>query len=167
MSFSDAGSEPMGESMSTLAEQVFVMVFQRELSIGLGSKKLGESIRIDDVYFRSSGENHLTTFCDRLLDPSGRLVGVNITPISDSAEALMRTVKDSRYVTVDSSAFQVWFTEAPLRDAENNGEQAFGGYVFSNDSGEFALSIDADFLFTSADEARLSVAHARWVAISA
>lgn len=157
----------MGESMSTLAEQVFVIVFQRELSIGLGSKKLGHSIRIDDVYFRSSGENHLTTFCDRLLDPSGRLVGVNITPISDCAEALMRTVKNSRYVTVDSSAFQVWFTEGPLGDAENNGEQAFGGYVFSNDSGEFALSIDADFLFTSVDEARLSVAHARWVAIRA
>jgi hypothetical protein len=149
-----------------LGKQLLVMIFRRELFFGFLPKASGDSFQVDEVEFSSLDANHLTAFCDRLLDGQDQLVGVQITPISEPAEHLMHAVQNAPYVTAEAGGFQVWLSEAPLNDARNNAEQAFGGQVFRNAAGEFALSIDADFLLTPADESQLLNSHAKWVAIS-
>ena len=101
---------PTGSGKELVAKALHLASGRKGELVAFNVCAIADSMFEDALFghFRSSGENHLMTFCDRLLDPSGRLVGVNIT-----------------------------------------------------------LSIGADFLFTSMDEARLSVAHARWVAIKA
>jgi hypothetical protein len=149
-----------------LGEQSFVMIFRPELLIGLAPKTLSGSFRVEDVEYVSVDENHLTAFCDRVIDHENELVGINISPVSEFAERLVIGVRRAPYVTSESGAFQVWFTESPLEGVRNSGEQAFGGQVFRNPAGDLALSIDAGFLFMVADEPRLKNAHARWATIS-
>ena len=149
-----------------LLDQSFVMIFRRDLVIGITPKAISGRFQVDGVVFASVDDNHFVAFFDRLLDVGNRLVGVCISPISEPATLLMHGVRHARYVTAEAGAFQVWFSEAPLGDAPNNGEQAFGGQVFRAATGEFALSIDADVLLSVADEMQLQNANARWVTIA-
>lgn len=148
-------------------EQSFVMIFRRELMIGLTPKISGGSFRAENVRFESVDGDHFTAFCDRLVDSQDQLVGVEITAISEAAKALIDTVRAASYVTVEMGALQVWFSEAPIDEARNTAEQAFGGQVFRSTTGDLALSIDADFLFVAGDEIQLLNAHAKWLTISA
>jgi hypothetical protein len=149
----------------TLDAHWFVMIFRRELIVGLAPKTSSGALSIDGVEFASVDDNHLTAFVDRLTDRSGELVGVNISPVSDAAERLMLAVRSLPYVTSEPGAFQVWFSEAPLADACNNAEQAFGGQVFTSPTGDLALSIDAESLFTATDQERLTTGHATWARV--
>jgi hypothetical protein len=147
-------------------EQSFVMIFRRELMVGLTPKMSGGSFQAENVRFESVDADHFTAFCDRLVDSQGQLVGVEITAISEPAKALIDTVRTASYVTAAMGALRVWFSEGPIDDASNTAEQAFGGQVFRSPTGDLALSIDADFLFVAADEIRLLNAHAKWLTIS-
>jgi hypothetical protein len=149
----------------TSDEHWFVMIFRRALVVGLVAKASSGTFRVDGVEFASVDDNHLTAFVDRLIDRSGALVGVSISPLSDAAGRLMLAVQSLPYVTSEPGAFQVWFSEAPLADACNNAEQAFGGQVFTSPTGDLALSIDAESLFTATDQERLTTGHATWARV--
>jgi hypothetical protein len=149
-----------------LERESFVMIFYRELHLGFVPRAMTTAFQADNSDFAAMDDNFLSAFWDRLLDASGQLVGVRVTPISAPAEQLRAELNGAPYVTFDGEAFEVWFSEAPLPDAINNGEQAFGGQVFRNQEGNFALSIQADFLFDKRDESRLEDAHGRWPVIT-
>jgi hypothetical protein len=148
-----------------LEHQSFVMIFDRELILGFVPKSMKSAFQIDGAGFTAMDDNFLSAFWDRLLDAEGQLVGVRITPISAPAERVRAALNGAPYVTVDRNAFDVWFSEAPLSGATNSGEQAFGGQVFCNGEIHFALSIDADFIFTASDQAYLENAHGKWATI--
>lgn len=143
----------------------FVMIFYRELVLGFVPSSTRGAFHVDGAEFIAMDDNFLSAFWDRLLDANGQLVGVRVIPVSSAAEQLCAGLKGAPYATIDGGAFEVWLSEAPLPDAQNSGEQAFGGQVFRDGEGRFALSIEANFLFTEADEARLSNAHGRWATI--
>jgi hypothetical protein len=149
-----------------LEHESFVMIFFQELVFGFVPRSIKGAFQVDSASFTAVDDNFLSAFWDRLLDARGQLVGVRVTPISGPAEQLRAGLSGVPYVTSDGEAFEVWLSEAPLADVNNNAEQAFGGQVFRSSDGRFALSVDADFLFTRADEARLMNAHGKWATIT-
>lgn len=148
-----------------LEDHWFVVAFRKDLVVGLVAKDSGHILEVNGLCFAAEDDNYLTAFVDRLTDQQGELVGINVSPVSDTAERLMLAVSAMPYVTVDSGALRIWFSEAPLDGVINSGEQAFGGQVFRSSTGEFALSIDAASLFTDSDKERLTKGHTKWATI--
>jgi hypothetical protein len=147
-------------------EQWLVLIFGSALSIGLAPKTMPSRFRVGGAEYESLDTNYLTAFFDRLVDPAERLVGMRVSPVADSAQELMQRLPTAPYLTISNGGFDVWFSEAPIHDAVNRGDQAFGGQVFRTQSGSFAMSFDANYLCaTPADYSALREANARWVVI--
>jgi hypothetical protein len=147
-------------------EQWLVLIFGPTLSIGLAPKSMPSRFRVGYAEYETLDSNYLTAFFDRLLDPAGRLVGMRVSPVADSVQKLMQLLPRAPYLTIDDDGFDVWFSEAPLADTVNGGDQAFGGQVFRTNEGVFAMSFDANYLCaTEADYMTLREANARWVVI--
>lgn len=147
------------------SEHWFVLIFSRALTVGLLAKSADHGFAVDDVVFAPVEENFLSAFVDRLLDADGKLVGLNVSPTSDAAEWLVRTLRSAPYTTSGTDGLQIWFSESPIHDARNSAEQAFGGQVFRGSSGDLALSIDALSLLTDTDLDRLRQEPTMWVTL--
>ena len=148
-----------------LSDHWFVIIFHQELIVGMLAKDRDRSFHINGELFTAVDDNYLTAFVDRLLDAHGQIVGINVSPTSDSTERLLRDVQSARYTTLGPTGLQIWFSESPIENAINSAEQAFGGQVFASASGELALSVDAASLFSAADVERLRQGCATWVTL--
>jgi hypothetical protein len=148
-------------------EQWLIMVLGKRLSLALVPKGDLPSFQIGGAEYRGLESNFLTTFYDRLLDQDDRLSGVRVWPVSDSALELWGRLPKAPYVQRGQGFFDIWLSEAPIPDAEDAGDQAFGGRVYQTESGALALSLDVNYLCASdADFENVQDANATWVDVA-
>jgi hypothetical protein len=151
--------------MHTFTSELWLIVFFRPaLTMALVPKVEFDRFRVGALEYRCMEPNYLTAFYDRLVGEHDRLVGLHVTPASDAAEEMLRQLNPAEYLVVSDSQLDIFLAGHSRHDAVNTGDQAFGGQIFRAESGEFALSLDVNYLCMSeTDFAAITGAKAVWV----
>jgi len=140
-----------------------------ERALGVGSDLRRHVARlcvrgVRDRRLRAAG--YLEAFYDRLFDENREFVGFEITPIDDRLELPALTSK-LNYVTIHDGGkrFRI-FTGGRMRShITSTADQAFGGRIYRNASGELALSIELDWM-DEPDLVTLKGADVDWVSVT-
>lgn len=89
--------------------------------------------------------NQFPAFYDRLHDPAGRLVGIQVTPLVWSDLPLVVGTLPFVRTVNNGKQLQIFFAPIPAQVIDS-GDQAFGGRIYRSDTGEVAISCDTYFL---------------------
>ena len=159
---------------------MFLILFFRE-RLGLAFAPLTEVAEFlaEGVRYRDTGAGFLTSHYDRLTDATGRLIGFVLwgLPASAGVARSLAELPSRPYLQLlvrarDGApmAFGIFLDGAPRPDIESTGDQAFGGQCFHGPDGEFAVSIDLNYLFggpsEAADLAAIRAAPVDWLELS-
>lgn len=142
-----------------------VMIFGRVLGIGFAPPSLENAFRVANVAYRCTDPDFLTAFVDRLVDDDDRLMGFYVSAVSKSGFDLVNDALHAPYLKHHDGALEVWLSEAPMSEAHNAGEQAFGGRVFLGTDNTMAMTIDASGLLSPKDVEQLAWANAHAASI--
>lgn len=151
--------------MTTPVPPWLLFVLRPRLAYTIVAGDPGPEFTIDGIRYVNIGAESFNWFSDRLIDTTGRWVGIELNPLTPVLDSLAVHAGRLPYLTavtfgepaghgLDHPAapdrimqFQMFFTGKPVRDAEVAGEQAFEGRVYADDNGGFALSFGtADFV---------------------
>jgi hypothetical protein len=158
--------EGAGPAPTAGDERCLVMVFRSRLGLALVSADPGGEFVAGGDRFRAVSETYLTAFYDRVQDQSGKLVGLEITPV-EGAEFLVASISPFEYVQPleEGRRARIFFAGRIRGNANSSAEQAFGGRVYRSTRGELAISLDLDWL-DSSDIRAIKSSPADWLAVS-
>lgn len=144
-------------------EPWLVIIFGSLLGLAWTDHDIGAGFTTDSALFEQVADTDISGFYDRVYQPDGSFVGVQIAPVAYAT--LAHDLPDLPYVRPDLEGLvlQVLFRAAPT-DLTVVSDQAFGGRIYQSLEGTFALSLDTFFL---SDDERLTFAAspAVWVAV--
>jgi len=158
--------EEAGPAPTTGDERCLVMVFRPRLALAIVSADPGTEFLAGGERFRAVTETYLTAFYDRVLDQSGQLVGLEITPV-EGAEPLVASLSPFEYVqpVEEGRRARVFFAGKIRGNASSSAEQAFGGRIYRSTRGELAISLDLEWL-DSSDIRAIKSSPADWLSLS-
>jgi hypothetical protein len=160
---------------------VFLLLFFRErLGLAFAPERELSDFRAGGTRYRDTGAGFMTSHYDRLTDAAGRLSGFVIWGVpADAGVAVALAALPPRpyikcIVTTGEGAplaFAIYLAGGVTPDPDSTGEQAFGGQSFVGEGGEFALSIDLNYLLGDGPRAATDVnairgAPVEWLALS-
>jgi hypothetical protein len=156
------------------------MFFGERLGLAFAPPCELAEFRAGGTCYRDTGAGFMTSHYDRLTDSVGGLIGFVLwaLPIEAGVAAALGRLQPRPYLepvakTRDGSplAFAVYLAGIATPDPESTGDQAFGGQCFEGEGGEFALSVNLDYLFGDgpgavADLAALRAAPVEWLPLT-
>jgi hypothetical protein len=102
--------------------------------------------RFHRVIDENEALNEFAAFFDRLRDQTGRLVGIQITPmVWNDLPILAGALPFARAVN-EEKQLQVFFLNDVPEQVLDMGDQAFGGRIYRSEDGVFAVTCDTYFL---------------------
>ncbi len=130
--------------------ECLVMVFRPRLALALVEQDLGPEFTAGFACFRATTQGYLEAFYDRLYDSQSRFVGFEVTPVDDQ-QRLPALLSRLNYVTAVEGGrrIQVFIVGAARDGVRSTADQAFGGRVYQDESGQVALSVELDWLSES------------------
>ena len=128
------------------------------------------SFSADGVRYEHTEAGSFPSLYDRLVDATGRLIGIQLYPIAPSLQTTLAALRPRAYLDAlqagRTDIYGVYFGGDVDDSAGSTGEQAFGGQVFRGEAEELAVSIDLDYLCggesEAADLAAIRAAPAWW-----
>lgn len=126
-----------------------VLIFREKLELGWVDGESPAAFRAGESIFREISRGDLVAFYDRLVDERGEIVGIRICPVRE-VSGFQARLPPASYLchTADSSCVDVYFGGEVL-NADNTGDQAFGGRLFASSDGQLAISVDFSYLAES------------------
>jgi hypothetical protein len=156
-----------------------VLFFQERLALAYAPNYELAEFQASGVRYRDTGAGSLTSHYDRLIDLAGCLIGFVLwgLPAEAGVATTLAALPPRPYLQLlvrdragAPMAFGVFLDNAPRTDMESTGDQAFGGQCFVGQGGEFAVSIDLDFLLggpgEAADLAAIRAAPVDWLELA-
>ena len=152
-----------------------VLLFDEQLGVASLPALDLLSFRANGVTYRDLGAGYLTGHYDRLVDADAQLTGVQLwaNPEAAGLAGLLDRLPPRPYLELlggKPPIYRVFLSGTIDAEAEDTGEQAFGGQIFQGDHGEVALTIDVDYLCDgprkTADFSALRAAPVRWTEIA-
>jgi hypothetical protein len=123
-------------------------------------------LTVDGTKYRTAYRGDVTATFDRLVDSRGRLIGIQVWPVTAHTGQFLRELPAWPYLRAGEagSYFELHFSGAAVSDRESTGEQSLIGQIYRGDTGEYAIAIDLSALLSSdTDWAAVRGANARWV----
>ena len=158
-------SLPDTKSLRRDAENWLVVLLRPSLTMAFLADDPGSEFTLDGDGYRAFADDIVATF-DRLVDPFGRLIGIQVWPVAAHTGSLLRELRTQTYLRVadEGPCFEVHFSGSSVGEVESTGEQSVVGQIYRSDSGAYAVAIDLSVLLLSdADRAAVREAKALWI----
>jgi len=148
-------------------ERCLVMIFRPRLALALVPGDPGPEFVAGGDRFLTVMDTYLTAFYDRVRDESGKLVGLEITPV-EGARQVVASLSPFEYVQLvdEGRRARVFFAGTIRGNPSSSAEQAFGGRIYRSVRGELAISLDLEWL-DSPDIRAIKASAAQWLTVSA
>lgn len=150
-------------------ESWLVVLLRPSLTMALSSVDPGTAFRVERTKYSAAYRGDVIATFDRLVDHRGRLVGIQIWPVTAHTGQFLRELPTLPYLRVgeEGSYFELHFSGVAGEDRESTGEQGLLGQIYRADSGEYAIAAELTAILSSdADRAAVRDAKARWVELN-